>query len=503
MITAERKFQAFYTKSVPIVDYMVRMLMLSAGDSILEPCAGDGVFVDALLAVSPYSKIDIYEINPESIKILQRKHASNPNVTIIHADTLLDTDLSLKSIWGGCYDKIIANPPYGAWQDYEKRKILKKLYPALYVKETYSLFLYHSIELLKDGGRLVFIVPDTFLNLHMHKALRQHLLTRTKIQEIALFPSSFFPGVNFGYANLCIITLEKNGSEANCLNNSFSVVSGFDSVEELGRRNLSHVKINTFKQKTILESIDHAFFIKDDDKIIALINSDKKRICDIAKCVTGFYSGNDKEYLKVISKDQRNGKKYEVIEKSRIATEYNRHGEGILLGIKGKHCFVPIVKGGNTKYLKQDTWYMNWSTEAVRHYKSDKKARYQNSQYYFKFGIGVPMISSSQITASLIENKLFDQSIVGVFPFDPKYTYFLLAFFNSPWCNTLIRAINPSANNPANYIKKIPFIEPDSKTLRKVQVIVDDIVTQIRLNGTYSSELEEDLNCLIEASQSI
>ncbi|KKT18839.1 MAG: hypothetical protein UW03_C0029G0001, partial [Candidatus Peregrinibacteria bacterium GW2011_GWA2_43_8] len=67
------------------------------------------------------------------------------------------------------------------------------------------------------------------------------------------------------------------------------------------------------------------------------------------------------------------------------------------------------------------------------------------------------MISSSQITAALIENRLFDQSIVGLFSKDKGLIFVLLAFFNSPTCNKLIRTINPSANNPANYIKKIPF----------------------------------------------
>jgi adenine-specific DNA-methyltransferase len=110
-----------------------------------------------------------------------------------------------------------------------------------------------------------------------------------------------------------------------------------------------------------------------------------------------------------------------------------------LNGIDGDKHFLPIVKGGNTKYLKPESWFMNWSKEAVKHYKTDKKSRFQNPKYYFKFGIGVPMISSSSITASLIENKLFDQSIVGIFPKDESLNLLLLlAFkkiFNSPTCN--------------------------------------------------------------------
>ena len=141
---------------------------------------------------------------------------------------------------------------------------------------------------------------------------------------------------------------------------------------------------------------------------------------------------------------------------------------------------------------------MNWSKKAVAHYKIDKKARYQNPQYYFKYGIGVPMISSSSITASLIENKLFDQSIVGIFPYDKSFTYYLLAFFNSPTCNKLIRTINPSANNPANYIKKIPFVLPTDEQKRFIDMTVQNIIDSIKKDGVYNEKLEIEINEVIK-----
>ena len=138
------------------------------------------------------------------------------------------------------------------------------------------------------------------------------------------------------------------------------------------------------------------------------------------------------------------------------------------------------------------------SREAVNHYKTDKKSRFQNPQYYFKFGIGVPMISSSSITASLIENKLFDQSIVGVFPKDESLTYYLLAFFNSPTCNKLIRTINPSANNPANYIKKIPFIMPDENIITEVTNHVIEIISSIKKHGSFDENIEIQLSTIFK-----
>lgn len=489
MMSEARKYQAFYTKSTPIVNYMVSKLSLQVSDKIFEPCGGDGVFIEEILSKNEFAHINVCELNPISVGILNDKFSDYPNVTIRECDTLLDDELKFNSCFGGTYDKIIANPPYGAWQDYDKRAILKKMYPELYAKESYGLFLYRCIELLKEDGILSFIIPDTFLNLHMHKALRNHILTTTQIVELALFPSSFFPGVNFGYANLSIITLRKKSDYKECSQNTFSVINGFSEVEQLNDIDGDNLKKYSFKQEDVLNNPDHAFLIAKNSNVLKLINQSKFKVGDIADCVTGFYSGDDKRFLQVISSDLKNGKNYDLVKIERINSDY-RSNPQILDGIENEQHFLPIVKGGNTKYIKPEGWFMNWSKKAVQHYRTDKKARFQNPKYYFKFGIGVPMISSSNITASLIENKLFDQSIVGIFPKDESLTYYLLAFFNSPTCNKLIRTINPSANNPANYIKKIPIIIPEKSVLELISEKTKNIVDELKEIGSYNENEE-------------
>lgn len=44
MILENRTYQAYYTKSDPIINYMVSLLRLKGSEKILEPCAGAGVF---------------------------------------------------------------------------------------------------------------------------------------------------------------------------------------------------------------------------------------------------------------------------------------------------------------------------------------------------------------------------------------------------------------------------------------------------------------------------
>ena len=107
------------------------------------------------------------------------------------------------------------------------------------------------------------------------------------------------------------------------------------------------------------------------------------------------------------------------------------------------------------------------------------------------------MVSSSSITGAIIENRLFDQSIVGIFPKNEDLIYYLLAFFNSPTCNKLIRTINPSTNNSSNYIKKIPFFEPIPKQEKKITENIKQIIEQVKLSGDYDLELENENNKII------
>lgn len=495
MITENRIYQAYYTKSEPIVGYMINLLNLEGNEKIFEPCAGDGVFIDSIINEHKNINIDAFELNTDSYLNLKNKYSTFENIKIKQTDTLTDIDLELLCSMGGKYDAVIANPPYGAWRDASERKKLKKIYNGFYAKESYSLFLYRSIETLKENGKLVFIIPDTYLNLHMHKDIRKFILTRTKIKEIALFPSSYFPGVNFGYANLSIIALEKCSNQEACLKNSFNIVKGYKSVEELNEKNLKHIKRNSLKQGEIYTNNDYAFINTENIPLSKLIRNSELIIGDICDCVTGFYSGNDKNFLQVRSKEIRNSKRYEPVNIEKVEFECNTN---LANGIPNGKDFVPIVKGGNTKYYKPDNWFMKWSEEDVNFYKTNKKARYQNSSFYFRKGIAVPMVSSSSITGALIENRLFDQSIVGIFPKNEELIYFLLSFFNSPTCNELIRTINPSTNNSSNYIKKIPAIIPDKDVLNTINQNVQNILLEVKESGKFNPSFQTENNELIK-----
>lgn len=482
-------YQAYYTKSEPILNYMTGRLHFEPYDKILEPCGGDGVFVDKLLDKGVTAQINIFELNPSAVTNLRNKYNSNSNIFIKETDTLLDETIT------SCtqkYDKIIGNPPYGARNNEKKRNLLNKLYSDLYTKESYTLFLYACIRCLNDNGELCFIVPDTFLSLHRHLSIRRYILTNTKIRELALFPSSFFPGINFGYSNLCIITLVKSSDITQNLSNEILIRTGFKSVEELENDKCGARK--TISQKAVYSAVNSAFLFNTTDKLAELINNDTiTKIGDIADCVTGFYSGNDKIYLHPISNEIKNAQRYACADDKNIRTSALTQHEKEY-GITTDQFLIPIVKGGNIGYVKPNHWFMDWSNQAISEYRTSKKCRFQNSRFYFKNGIGIPMIRSSKLTGALIDGRLFDQSIVGVFPKDEFWLYYLLGFFNSSVCTELINAINPSANNSANYIKKIPFLVPCNETKSKIDSIVQKIIVLLKAGKSnidvYTKELD-------------
>jgi len=474
MVIQERHrdpYRAFFTADEALGDYMVGLLDLSEGDRLFEPAAGDGHLIDSVKKTQSTCSITAYELNSKQIDNLNAKFGGDDSVKIVERDTILCPDLDLRETFGPRFTKILANPPYGGWQEYERRDDLKKRFRGFYVRETYTLFLLRCLRLLEQGGKLVFIIPNTFLYLNMHEPLRKYILENFSVETLDIFKSSLFPGISFGYADLCIISITASRADTH---HTFRLrfvdtLRDFDSS--------AHLDANSsfILQRDILRNQNYTIPISSDHASNAGLLEHESLMADIADCVTGFYSGNDKRFLRRASISVKRSNGYEVIEQDQIAAQL----EGIskpLEGIEGERCFVPILKGGGFHFIKPTMWYVDWSKEAVTHYKTDRRARFQNPSYYFRQGIGFPMVTSSKPTASLIDGGLFDQSIVGIFPKNIELE-FLLAYCNSKPFWSCLKTINPSANNSARYVLRTPIIrgEPDQEALigQKTKELLD------------------------------
>jgi hypothetical protein len=166
------------------------------------------------------------------------------------------------------------------------------------------------------------------------------------------------------------------------------------------------------------------------------------------------------------------------------------------LGCVGPKTFIPIVRGGAAPYVKPNHWYVGWSVDAVKEYqrKGKNPARFQNSAFYFREGIGIPMVSSGRVTGALLDTRVFDPAIVGIFPKDPNLRMYFLGLFNSPIATDLVRQINPTANNSANYLKRLPIVLPSSNELSFIDPLVQQAVDQARQSASIDENLRREID---------
>lgn len=477
---ARDELQAHYTSSAEIVKYMVSKLRPAPGAVIWEPCAGGGDLIDGILQITSDVSIRASDISGEAVVALQDKYRDFPNVSVYQEDaldagqvTLFDARLQ--------FSQVLANPPYGAYLTPDRRTLLKKRYPKLYVRETYGLILYHALRLTRSGGRVVFIIPDTFLWLHRHAYLRKTLLTETTIEELALFPSKFFPGASFGYSGLCIITLDKTPpSGSHCIRIVEKLLGPSVLLECAASDYASGRCLVTEVSQQGIARRPHSELVRaiTDDQRSSASARPTLTLGEVAEVRTGFYSGNDRRWLRRAHAIVPRSKHYQEVDLSLVSTRDSPS----LNGIDAAQCFIPILRGGAASFIRPTLWYVDWAVGAVAEYRRFGKnpARFQNSQYYFKEGIGVPMVASTRLTASLLESRLFDQGIVGIFPKDDEHLLYLLGFLNTKLSTLLLREINPTANNSANYLKRLPVALPSTDELEECNRLVAMAIDECR-----------------------
>lgn len=141
---------------------------------ILEPSCGTCEIVQYCDEMLNNVKIDAIELNPtifESIESLVFKNS----VRLYNANFLeFATDTS--------YDLIIGNPPYFVCKKYDIPSEYED-----YVQgrpNIFGIFILHALQLLKPGGILALVIPNSFLNSFYYAKIRDHIKATCSILKI-------------------------------------------------------------------------------------------------------------------------------------------------------------------------------------------------------------------------------------------------------------------------------------------------------------------------------
>lgn len=149
---------------------------------VLEPACGDAPFLAAFAErYGSHHELVGVDIDPAAV---ERARYRVPFATILEEDFLL---------WEPSerFDLVIGNPPYGIIGDAshypihvlkERKPLYKRRFQTWWGKyNIYGAFIEHAVNLLRPDGRLVFVVPSTWLILDDFARLRRFLAQRGRL----------------------------------------------------------------------------------------------------------------------------------------------------------------------------------------------------------------------------------------------------------------------------------------------------------------------------------
>ncbi|MEO0217094.1 MAG: class I SAM-dependent methyltransferase [candidate division WOR-3 bacterium] len=419
------------------------MIMLSTVDknsNILDTGCGEGIFLQEL---EKEGYINCYgiEINKELYELCKKKFKDKYKIIL---GDFLTYNFNEK------FDLIIGNPPYIHFNQIPTqirnnvRKIIKTS-----EGDIYYAFIIRSIQLLKNGGELIYIVPYSFFYNTYAKIVREFILNYGKIEiiidldEARIFNNEnpetiifkFKKGkFNLNQEKIILLRIKRKNSKPYEI-----YIKAKNSLETKNSNDL--FEYNIIPHYTNTNQWSSLFFYIPNFKYILLK--------EIAKVGVGMVSGFDKAFI--------------IQDDSKFTFE---EGKLIKKFVKAKHCKRYVVDGytkyiliddsiKSEEYLKENYPNIYLKLEV---YKEEMKNRYLVNKMWFnwqalrnyefllknynKKRIYVPTLDRHNYNRfSLGEEGLLPAGdVLFIQPFDEENLYFLLGYLNSSFLeNTILK----------------------------------------------------------------
>lgn len=172
---------SYYTPR-SLVDSMINDNLV-VGGKVLDPCCGTGQFL-LKMAESIDNPVNIWggDIDGIAVRITRINlflfySELNFKPNVLHTNTLLEWEED-------GFDLVATNPPWGAKISPKIIKALKKIYPEVESKESFSFFIALALRILKKDGAYSFVLPESILYVKNHSDIRAKLLNRSSVKYI-------------------------------------------------------------------------------------------------------------------------------------------------------------------------------------------------------------------------------------------------------------------------------------------------------------------------------
>lgn len=250
---------------------------------ILDPFCGIG----SLLTHIDYGERQIgLEINPKVIEVAK---FINPEAKIMLGDFIKE-DLTDN------VDLIISTPPFGVRVNINGRNIPYEM-----------AFIDKSLEILKENGTIVALLPSTFLTAPIYENTRKNILQNYSLEEVIDLQSGSFTNT---FIRTSIIVINKNKPQYDSV--YFTVYD--DNIEKIINNYLNKFGDFWVKRSRINNRIDRHFFDPQFDDIEnKLKGQEVKEIQEIAEIYGGYLFKTEErkesgKYLILSGKNIQHGK---------------------------------------------------------------------------------------------------------------------------------------------------------------------------------------------------
>ena len=282
-----RKKNGTYYTSERLVTALIDNLFEISGNNGLtacDPCCGTGNFLMGLLnrGIEP-NNIYGQDIDDISVCIARiNAYLVNENWSCEELKSHIVCKNTLESDCSEKFDIILGNPPWGYSYSEEEIAVLKKRYITAETKgtESFELFIEQGLNMLKDNGYMVYILPESLLSVASHYKARMILSKNCSFKFVNYLGNSF--------------------SNVQCP----AVIIGVEK-DELG--NTKNCKVTKDRQSYIisenrpLDSSPYSILLNNQEydclKAIEMLEG-AKYLYNNAKFALGIVTGNNKGYIK-------------------------------------------------------------------------------------------------------------------------------------------------------------------------------------------------------------
>lgn len=357
---------------------------------IIDPSAGSGNFlINILLKLSDKfkSKYDLLnyfknyifynDLKEESINVFKKRlilisvdkfnQVLNEDDILLLKDNIYNKDFLLDN-FNEKFDIILGNPPYlgtkSLGKEYNKK--IKETYG--FTDDLYALFIYKSINLLKENGFLSFVTSSTYFtistksnlrNLLINNGLYKIIINDDKNFDILTKTATFFLEYKNGIND--VLLFKESKKEINYFNKLTKKELALNNKITFSEKNEVHFLFEESrkvyeKYKNELSTAKKLDIFKNTEKYKEIIKTSKVvPLGLIAYVVTGIdFKGNNNSSLYNLEK---NGK-YNIIENENDIA-YILSKEDFINGLKEKK-YIKAIKGSENLFIKWNKEHFNF-----------------------------------------------------------------------------------------------------------------------------------------------